>query len=140
MKARLAEGETQLNLSAFYYDYKDKQLLTKKTIPVFRTAFTLGNVDDSIVKGLEADLQWLPTENLTLITAAALLDSEIKQGDGFNQLGQSLNFAGSPLPFAADFQANISAEYEWNINKDFIAYTVLMALIPVLTTLTLRPK
>ncbi|MBL4942042.1 MAG: TonB-dependent receptor [Colwellia sp.] len=124
-KARLAQGKAQLNLSAFYYDYKDKQLLTKKTIPVFRTAFTLGNVDDSVVKGIEIDLQWLPIENLTIIAAAGLLDSEIKKGDGFNQLGQSLDFSGSPLPFAADFQANLSARYEWNISQGFIAYTAI---------------
>jgi outer membrane receptor protein involved in Fe transport len=121
-KALLAEGSAQLNMSAFYYDYKDKQLLTKKTIPVFRTAFTLGNIDDSVVKGIELDLQWLPIDNLSISAAVGLLDSEVKSGHGFNQLGQSLDFSGSSLPFTADFQANTSAKYQWNLSDSFQAY------------------
>ncbi|WP_169075911.1 TonB-dependent receptor [Thalassotalea algicola] len=125
IKSLLNDGKAQLNVSAFYYDYKDKQLLTKKTIPVFRTAFTLGNIDDSYVKGIELDLQWLPLEGLTLNASASFIDSEVKSGDGFNQLGQSLDLSGSPLPFTSDFQANLLAKYEWHLSDDFTAFTAI---------------
>jgi len=121
-KALLAKGRAQLNMSAFYYDYKDKQLLTKKTIPIFKTAFTLGNIDDSVVKGIELDVQWLPIDSLTIIAAMGVLNSEVKSGHGFNQLGQSLDFSGSSLPFTAEFQANLSAKYQWNVNDSLQGY------------------
>lgn len=121
LKSTLAEGEAQLNTSVFYYDYKDKQLLTKTIVPVFGTAFTLDNMDKSTVKGIEVDLLWLPTDNLTVSTAVGWLDTEIKTGSGFNQLGQELNFAGSDLPFSSKLQANITAKYEWEINSDVLA-------------------
>ena len=125
IKSLFAEGKAQLNMSTFYYDYQDKQLLTKKTIPVFRTAFTLGNVDESFVKGIELDLKWLPVEGLTIMTAMGLLDTEITRGNGFNQLGQSVDFAGSPLPFSSKFQANILARYEWNISDSLLAFAAM---------------
>ncbi|GAW96736.1 TonB-dependent receptor [Colwellia marinimaniae] len=125
MKSLLAEGTAQLNMSIFYYDYQDKQLLTKKTIPVFRTAFTLGNMDDSFVQGIELDLKWLPLAGLTVMAAIGVLDTEITKGDGFNQLGQSVVFAGSPLPFTSKFQANILTKYEWNISDSLFAFVAI---------------
>lgn len=129
-KASLLESTMQLNLSAFYYDYTDKQLLTKEEHPIFRTVFTQSNVDKSSVTGLEADIMWLPTDNLTLTFAASYLDTEIKKGFEFNQLGQYIDIAGSPLPFAADFSANLTAKYEWDISESMsglaafdVAYT-----------------
>lgn len=125
IKASLAENTAQLNLGAFYYDYQDKQLLTKKTIPVFRTAFTLGNIDDSYVTGVELDLQWFPIENLFIGATASYIKSEVTSGNGFNQLGQSLDFAGSPLPFTSTYQTNLLAKYEWAVRQNYRAFVSL---------------
>lgn len=121
IKTDLADGAAHLNAAAFYYDYKDKQLLTKLVLPVFRTGFTLANIDDSTVKGIEVDLQWLPTDNLTLSAAVGWLDSEVDNATGFNQKGENIDFAGSPLPFSAELQGNVTAKYEWEINNDLVA-------------------
>jgi outer membrane receptor protein involved in Fe transport len=125
IKSVFADNTAQVSASVFYYDYKDKQLLTKKTIPVFRTAFTLGNIDESEVRGAELDLQWYPTDNLFINAAFSYIDSEVTAGDGFNQLGQSLDLAGSPLPFTSDIQANLLARYEWNINSNLNAFVAI---------------
>ncbi|MFC3093470.1 TonB-dependent receptor [Alteromonas sediminis] len=122
VKTVLADNLAQLNVSAFYYDYKDKQLLTKKTIPVFRTAFTLGNIDKSYVQGLELDLQWFPIEDLYINAAVSVLKSKVTEGNGFNQLGQSLDLSGSPLPFTSEVQANLLARYEWDVQSNFRAF------------------
>jgi outer membrane receptor protein involved in Fe transport len=116
-KANFAEQNAQLNMSAFYYDYKNKQLLTKKIIPVFSTAFTLGNIEKSYVQGLEVAAQWYPSDNLYINAAASYIDTEVKSGEGFNQLGQALDFSGSPLPFSADLQLNFLAKYTWEIHQ-----------------------
>ena len=122
MKAMLTDSTTQLNLSAFYYDYKDKQLLTKKIIPVFRTAFTLGNIDESVVKGAEASLQWYATDNLFISASTSYLDSEVISGNGFNQLGEALDFTGAKLPFMSTVQANAMVRYEWESSSLYTAY------------------
>ena len=125
-KSFLRDSTLRLNGSAFYYDYKDKQLLTKRIIPIFRTAFTLGNMPESEVKGVEFDMQWLATDNLTITAAVGWLDSEITEGVGFSQLGQFMDFSGSPLPFAADLQANLSARYEWEVSDgQYIAFAAM---------------
>jgi len=122
MKAMLADNSAQLNLSAFYYDYKDKQLLTKKIIPVFRTAFTLGNIDESYVQGAEMSLQWYPTDRLYVGLSASYIDSEVTSGNGFNQLGEALDLTGSPLPFTSDFQTNLIVQYEWEVGSKFTGF------------------
>lgn len=121
-KSVLADNTLRLNGAAYYYDYTDKQLLTKKVIPIFRTAFTLGNVDKSKVTGVEFDAQWLATDNLTISAAVGILDSEITEGTGFDQLGRNIDLAGSPLPFAADVQANVTAKYEWEISGGMLGF------------------
>ncbi|WP_448214023.1 TonB-dependent receptor [Colwellia sp. MEBiC06753] len=121
-KSTLAENTLRFNGAAFYYDYKDKQLLTKKIIPVFGTSFTLSNVDESKVSGLEFDAQWLATDGLTIAAAVGWLDTEITEGIGFNQPGQYIDLAGSPLPFAAEFQANLTAKYEWELDSGLIIF------------------
>jgi iron complex outermembrane receptor protein len=118
-KANILDGSAQINGAAFYYDYKDKQLLTKAIIPVFDTAFLLGNVPESIVSGVELDLTWLPTDNLTIIASAGYLNTEIKKGQGFSQVGQFADFKGSHLPFSPKVQANLMARYEWGISDDY---------------------
>ena len=112
---------SHLNASAFLYDYKDKQLLTKAPIPVFGAAFTLDNVDDATVKGVELDLQWLPADGLTIFAGLGWLDTEIDNGQGFNQKSEFIDLQGSPLPFAAEWQANISTKYEWAVTGSLVA-------------------
>jgi len=124
-KMMLDDGSAQFNGSVFYYDYKDKQLLTKRAIPIFKTAFTLGNMDKSEVKGIEFDLFWLATDGLTISAAVGWLDTEITDGQGFNQAGESLDFEGSELPFASTVQANLTAKYEWEIS---VGYEMFVAM------------
>jgi len=126
-KMSLAGGAAQLNGAAFYYDYTDKQLLTKVLVPVFRQAFALGNVDESEVVGLELDLQWVPIEGLTLAAAGSWLDTEITDGIGFNQKSEKLDFEGSDLPFTSEFEAFVSAQYEWSISNTLGAMVALDA-------------
>ncbi|MFS1422497.1 TonB-dependent receptor [Shewanella sp. 10N.286.48.B5] len=115
-KSSLAERTLQLNGAAFYYDYQDKQLLTKKIAPVFNTVFTLGNMPKSSITGVELDGRWLATDNLTLGAAYGWLDSQIKQGVGYNQPGQYLDFKGSPLPFTPEHQFNLFARFDFEIS------------------------
>jgi iron complex outermembrane receptor protein len=65
-------GNTHLNLSAFYYDYKDYQAFELVGI-----ALAVRN-KDATIKGLEFEFNTRPVEGLYLSTFATYLDSKVK--------------------------------------------------------------
>jgi iron complex outermembrane receptor protein len=119
VKSTLADGNVQLNAAVFYYDYRDKQLLTK-TPTLFGNLFTLANADKANVKGAEMDIRWQASEGLMLSAAATYLDTEIKDYAGFTQLGIATNFAGSPFTFTPKFSMNAAVDYETAVSDNFL--------------------
>lgn len=119
-KATLAEGAAQINGAAYYYDYTDKQLLTKISDPVFGRLFALKNVDDSELWGAELELQWMPTEGLTVSSSINYLDTEIGSFIGSNQVGQEIDFDGSEFPFSSNWQSRFNAQYEWDVSSSLV--------------------
>jgi len=71
-KSTLADGDVRLNASAFYYDYKDYQALTFAGLSQFI------NNSDATLKGVEAELTWLPGDNWDVKLGASLLDTNIE--------------------------------------------------------------
>jgi len=120
-KSTLADGAAQINGAVFYYDYKDKQLLTKIPDVIFGTLWTLKNVPKSNVRGAELDFQWVPAEGLTIGGGVSYLKTEISDYPGTNQKGEFVNFDGSEFPFSSQIQAAATAKYEWNITDALLA-------------------
>ncbi len=72
---------------------------------------------DAEIAGIEADISWAATDNLTFTASATSLASETKadicdEGDCVNQLRAP---AGTELPVTPDFKANLTARYEFNL-------------------------
>lgn len=65
------EKRARLNISAFYYDYKDFQAFDQRGV-----TFTLYNTDARIY-GLDAEFTVRPVESLTLFAGASLLDTKV---------------------------------------------------------------
>lgn len=122
-KATLADGAMQLNGSAYYSDYTDKQLLGVAVDPVFGVLRRLVNVPDSEIKGAELDLQWQPTDGLFLSLGGAWVDSEV-DGDFLapNAFAQVINYRGSKFTDTADVQLTGLVNYEWSINDSINAF------------------
>ena len=55
-----------INLAAYFYDYKDKQVFGTVLDPVFNTLTRLVNVPESEVWGIELDSTLMPTDQLAL--------------------------------------------------------------------------
>lgn len=70
-KNRFGDGKVQLNLTGFYYDYKNLQISSI----VQRSSFN-DNVDAKIY-GLELETQWKPTPELLLSMNASYLKTKI---------------------------------------------------------------
>ena len=77
LKSTFADGRAVFNAAAFTYDYEGLQAVT-----VFRddqrnlTTTGLTNLAAADVKGLEAELQWRPIDNLDIKLGLALLDTK----------------------------------------------------------------
>ncbi|MEO0411392.1 MAG: TonB-dependent receptor [Pseudomonadota bacterium] len=111
-KLTLLDGRMQLNSSAFYYDYRDKQLFSEVLDPVFTTLTRLVNVPKSEVYGFEVDGTFRATQELTLRIGAALTKTNVKEFQGFNRAGQPEDFAGQRFPYTPEWQVNGSINYD----------------------------
>ena len=103
VKAKLP-GNTQFNLAAFYYDYKNYQAF----VQVF-AAQVVRNLPAKI-KGIEADITSRPIPGLTLQLSGAVQDSEVKGV----LLPDGVTVKTSDLPQAPGFAGNALVRYEFD--------------------------
>ena len=113
VKTSLWDRKAQFNAAAFYYDYKDKQVLTKEDFGLFGILDQLKNIPKSRVFGIEAELTVNPVTGLTLGGAVTYLDTKIQKYSGVDYVGTPRNFAGQPLPFASKWNYGVNAEYRF---------------------------
>nr|WP_277611295.1 TonB-dependent receptor [Microbulbifer celer] len=115
-KTSLADNSLQFNGSVYRVDWKDIQ--TAVFDPSVYFLFYLDNALDAQINGIEADVTWLPTDNLQIIGAFSYNDTEIT-----NVPGSAVNVApeGSELALSPPLQMNLRARYEWTVSQ-FDAY------------------
>src|SRR3546814_17570254 len=83
LKTDLFDGRAHLNLAAFYYDYKDKQVIGRALFPPFGPQGVLVNVPKSRIFGIDTDLTVRPTRDLTLTGAVPHLDTRLRNYKGY---------------------------------------------------------
>jgi outer membrane receptor protein involved in Fe transport len=119
-KSTLADRRIQVNVSAFYYDYKDKQINTFFADPIFTALARLDNIPKSEAYGLDTDVTWRPLDSLTLNVNLLGLKTEIEEYIGTNSLGQTgIDFSGSEFIYSPEFQGSLSAYYDRNLGSDW---------------------
>jgi outer membrane receptor protein involved in Fe transport len=116
VKLGLFDRKVQLNGAVYYYDYKDKQLLTNTTDPVFGLLPVLANVPKSKVQGFDVDATVRPVEGLTLRGALAYADSKIKNFQGFDAFNTPTDLSGKSFNFAPKWTSTADVEYRARIN------------------------
>jgi iron complex outermembrane receptor protein len=105
-KSEFLDRRLRVNVSAFYYDYKDLQVYTviqRNGLPV--QLFT--NASKARVYGGEAEIEARPMKGLSLTLGASLLSAEYKD---FQSLGD--DYSGNTLPSAPKTSLNGAARYE----------------------------
>lgn len=121
-KSSLGDGSAQLNAAAFYYDYADKQLLSKK-ITGFGSLLALVNVPESTVQGVEFDLQWQPVDGLFLSLATTYLETEVNELTAFTQDSRTeLDLSGSEFPMTPELEVQALVNYEWMMSDNIEAF------------------
>lgn len=126
IKATLLDGSMQLNASTFYYDYEDKQE-TDLAVTFVGNIAGLTNVPESQILGAEFDLNWFPTNNLTIRIGSAYLDTEITKWQAVDRSASQWpttvyrDASGGTLAQSPRWSHNALAKYEWSIDDNLLA-------------------
>ena len=110
MKSTFLDGSLRFNASLYKIDWDGLQVgITDFNISVI--TFTT-NAADAEITGFEGDLQWLPTDHLTLAAAWSFNDTEmVRVPQGVSDIAGE----GSRLALAPEVQFNLSGRYNWSM-------------------------
>ncbi len=115
-KGSLLGRRVQLNASAFYYDYKDKQLRGAVLDPTFGPLEALVSIPESHVEGAETQLVARPIEGLTLDTSATYVQTRIDRFRGFDARAHFGDHSGTPFPFSPKWQSITNIDYAFPLS------------------------
>ena len=118
IKAGLLERRLQANVSAFYYDYKDKQLSVYFADPIYTALSRLQNVPDSEAYGLDGEVTWRITPQLTAVASGTLLHTEVQGYVGINSAGQPQDFDGAPFLYSPKRSGAVTLLYGRELTGD----------------------
>jgi iron complex outermembrane receptor protein len=125
-KGTFFDHRLRANAAAYYYDYKDLQVTRAASLASGGVAATTENAANANVYGLDVDLSWLVTDNLTLTSGFNLSHSEYHDFDatakvynavitGTSAPGMSdvaYDADGKSLLRAPDWSAFVALEYD----------------------------
>ncbi len=107
----------QVNASAFFYDYTDKQLSVYFADPIYTALARLQNVPDAEATGAEADITWHLTDALTLTGSATWLDTQVNNYQGTSAAGLPKVYDGVAFPYSPELQIAGTLMYDAPITE-----------------------
>lgn len=110
-----------INGSAFYYNYKDKQVFGAVPDIIFVYLNRIVNIPKSHLYGFEGDISVSPIEGLTARLSGTYIKSEIDEYFGFDQYGRQNNFSGQGFAFTPKVQLNAMLSYGFDVGRNFNA-------------------
>jgi outer membrane receptor protein involved in Fe transport len=131
-KINLADGRGRLNIAAFSSTYEDVQVSTFDGT----AGFVVGNAAESEVQGIEADVLYRATEEITINGAFAYMDATYKSypGAGCNvaqvidnggPTGCTQDLTGKQLQFAPEYTANVGISYATELSSGLLLNAAL---------------
>lgn len=116
-KTRWLDNRLQLNGAVFLEQWDNFQVSFQGANGITQVA----NGPSAEVRGLEAQIDWLPTDKLRLSTSLAFYDTQLKDDYlSFNANGTVkaiLAPKGTKLPITADFKGNVVARYSFGLGN-----------------------
>ncbi|MBI1732799.1 MAG: TonB-dependent receptor [Gammaproteobacteria bacterium] len=126
-KGTLLDRSLQLNVTGFFMQYDDQQVLISGATP-FGLLPSLQNAASSDIRGVEVEMQWQPDDNWFLLLGGAHLDAEF---DRFLDPALGVDREGNRLAHAPEWTVNGivrytqpigggtgSAQVDWSWNDD----------------------
>lgn len=150
LRSVLLEGKMMLNSNVFYTDWQDQQI--NRQLSAANFDLQTENAGSSNVKGIEVELFYYPTNDLTVIAGIGYADSEFTEYEVSNSGSQGLrDLSGRSFADAPQWTGNVAVNYDindhWytNLNANYsgseIAYLdPLTTLAPVKYDINSDPK
>lgn len=120
LKSELLDRRLRVNVSGFYYDYKDIQLRTSAP-PAPPGGTILFNAASAHIKGVDVDFEAAPVDGLIINGGIELLDAKYASFPGavctalspagFGTVSSVCNLSGKDLPQAPDFSFSLGFTY-----------------------------
>ena len=110
-KTTWLDNTLQFNGAGFFIDWSNAQVFRFDPVNV-SNLFFIDNAADAEILGVEGDVIWQPTDQLTISGAFAYVDTELVRA--FSDV-ITLAPLGSELPLAPPFQMNMRAHYNWQM-------------------------
>lgn len=107
VKLNLFDRHVQLNGSAYYYDYRDRQIFGREPDRIFGSLNRIVNVPRSEIYGAEADIAIRLGQYFNVRGSAAYLKTKVLEFTGFDTTsaaGIRTNFRGARLPYSPQWQ------------------------------------
>lgn len=133
---KTAGDSFHLELAGFYYDYKNLQVSSTIVTPAGNAFVDVTNAPKAKIKGVEANFDWEPIDNLTLRGGATYLDAEYGKGFFLSTVGVNpllpgaLNTSDDPLKMLLNFnqiqdlsghQMARAPKFTANLGVDYLA-------------------
>ena len=130
-KATLWDGRARLNVSGFYYDYKDLQIFDQAIGAFGNLVLRIGNSPEAEYYGGEAEFVVSPLEGLDMMFGASYLSTEFEEllrpftGDDLagneNVYSPEWKFTGisryeQPVPA---FNGKVAVSFDWSWTDDY---------------------
>jgi iron complex outermembrane receptor protein len=118
VKASLFDQRMQANAALFYYDYEDKQLAAFFPDPICKALSRLQNIPTAEAYGLDAEVTYLISEELTAFGGLTLLHTEIGAFDTVDGFGLPVNRQGDPFLYSPETVASLALLYDRPVSAD----------------------
>lgn len=118
IKASTIDRSAQINAAAFYYDYKNKQLLATFFDPVFNRISRLANIPKSEVYGFEVNAVLKPSERLRFDIGASYTHARVRRFVAINTVGVLTDYAGLPFNFTPPLNLNAGFTYNAPLSEN----------------------
>lgn len=119
LKGDFFDGQFRVNATAYYSEIEELQTSRFDPTNISFLVFT-DNVGDAEIKGIDADMTWLATDDLVINAAFSILDTELTRIN--EELEGIAAGVGSELPYSAKFSGNINARYFFELEGDKRGY------------------
>lgn len=131
VKTRLADGRVRWNLSAFFIDWDQQQLTAAVPVQVLNpnpppeflpsNPSLIQNAGKTEIYGIETELDWRVTDQLSLSAGYGYIQGEFKEFDDITQAQITGNpsVAGNELPRSPKHTASFSARYDQTLRGDW---------------------
>ncbi len=110
-KTSFFDRRLHLDTSAFYYDYRNKQLYGVIFDQIFGPLPVLVNAPTSQVQGFEAEVQTSPVEGLYVALSGTYLRTVIGDFTGLDSRGKPEDLSGKPFNFAPRVSTTLVVNY-----------------------------